>query len=262
MITIYNQIHTLLDSRSYSGSELFSDHKIVVTRLRSEWFILCKQKVYSIQKNEQYNTESLIKNSEIRKKYQQNISYNIENLENRSWENITKVIKEAAEKEFGKKSLSKNPGKTKELRKSRNKTIKEIKSSLKDEREKQIDKVVENIEKSTHNDNMMFKAVKDLQKGKRENLFVHNNKGKRVIEESKIIEIVSQHFHEHFYDETVPSIEAFEGNPRPHVTGEMIKYGPIILHKVISDSLNNIFETHNLEINIGKSILKPLQKNK
>ena len=43
-----------------------------------------------------------------------------------------------------------------------------------------------------------------------------------------------------------------------NITGEMIKYGPIILHKVISDNLNNIFET--LEINIGKSILKPLQK--
>ena len=52
-----------------------------------------------------------------------------------------------------------------------------------------------------------------LYRKEKENLFVHNNKGKRVTEESKIIEIVSQHFHEHFYDETVPSIEAFEGKP-------------------------------------------------
>ena len=50
---IYNQIdyiivsqkqkHALLDARSYNGTEVFSDHRMVVTTMRSEWFILCKK---------------------------------------------------------------------------------------------------------------------------------------------------------------------------------------------------------------------------
>ena len=59
MKTIYNQIdfiivsqkhrHALNDSRSYSVSatELFSDHRIVVTRMRSEFFLYIS--LYSLQ---------------------------------------------------------------------------------------------------------------------------------------------------------------------------------------------------------------------
>ena len=124
-------------------------------------------------------------------------------LDRRNWENITNIIKETAEG-VGQKKVSKqrnhnipkvqelsekqkkirihmssmtDPHIVMHLRKSRNKILKEIKQASKEEREKRIDKVVENIEKSSHNDNMMFKAVKNLQREKKENLYVHNTKG-------------------------------------------------------------------------------------
>ena len=43
-----------------------------------------------------------------------------------------------------------------------------------------------------------------------------------------------------------------------NVTGDMIKYGPHILHQEITNNLNNIFESHSKEI--GRSILKALPK--
>ena len=133
---------------------------------------------------------------------------------------------------------------------------------------------------------MMFKAGKNLQRGKKENLYVHIGKGKCVTEENKVIQQIREYFYEHFHDDRVPSIEPFEGNPRKlnlpitteqvvntvnkmsnnkssdfdNVTGEMIKYGPHILHQEITNNLNNIFKSHSKEIDIGRSILKPLPK--
>ena len=70
IVTLYIQIdyillnqkhkHVLTDFRSYNGRTVFSDHRIVVSWLRSERFILRKEKVTSTQKNEHYNTTAII----------------------------------------------------------------------------------------------------------------------------------------------------------------------------------------------------------
>jgi hypothetical protein len=78
MITIFNQIdyiittkqqaHAMKDSRSYSGTETSSDHRLVVTRTNIEWAKLYNRKT-SRNNTKRFRTQILVNNREKNTKH-------------------------------------------------------------------------------------------------------------------------------------------------------------------------------------------------
>lgn len=88
MIHIYNQIdfvlvksrqkNTLIDARAYSGTNVNSDHRLVLTRLHIEPYKLFINTNRSHQKR--YNLPLLTNNHQIRTQYQQSITNKLKDL--------------------------------------------------------------------------------------------------------------------------------------------------------------------------------------
>jgi hypothetical protein len=85
--TIYNQIdyiiidkkhkHAITNSRSYSGTETYSDHRLVVTRMIVQWATLYK-KTEKRNNTKKLNINLLAQNKEAQLNYQQNIQNSLE----------------------------------------------------------------------------------------------------------------------------------------------------------------------------------------
>ena len=61
----------------------------------------------------------------------------------------------------------------------------------------------------------MFKAVRALNQRPFQNPKVEDKNGKQATNPNDILEIVSSHFKEKFYNDKVTTIEPFKGTPRP-----------------------------------------------
>ena len=168
----------------------------------------------------------------------------------------------------------------------RNKIMREIKEKLSENKEKEIEEKLTEIN-NMKDDSKMFKAVKLLNQKKYQNPFVHDENGRNVTQPTKIYHIVKNHFQNHFNDPLENKLDSFTGTKRKlnqpitleevqkcskklknnrapgydEIPGELIKYGPDLLHEEIKTILNNIFEKHET-IPTNHSILLPLPKPK
>ena len=126
----------------------------------------------------------------------------------------------------------------------------------------------------------MVKAVKQIKNPTvKNNIIVHNDKGKTIINKIDKYNAVKNYFKNKFWKEENERIKAFEGKQRPlnvpinkddvekavrklknikasgedRITGELIKYAPDIVKEKLCNTYNNMFDNHCDEINIGKS---------
>ena len=93
---------TLTDARSYHGTEVDSDHRLVVTRFEIDWSRLYKQKPTSTTKK--LNTGKL-HDIETRSKYQEKLTHATNTTaENTPWEILRETLLQVAEETVGKQS--------------------------------------------------------------------------------------------------------------------------------------------------------------
>ena len=322
--SIYNQIdyiimdkeqaHTLISARSYAGTETYSDHKLVKMEVEINWV-----KLYRTQKpktnSKRFDITRLVDDEEVQNNYKNQLNIALTKLrENgkKGWNNIMSTIKEVADETIGFKKKEKHQhvqdkeleqmskqqmhirkcmessnsaDKVDELRKSRKNIMKKMKTKVIQIREKEIDKIINEVE-SSKDDARMFQAVKFLNKKKAENTFVHDKEGKSVTNKQTMYSIINQHFKEHLQKPDIEPIQPFKehipkklNNPitRTEVTKatnkmsnnkaywdipvELVKYADVNLHDEIANTLNNIFEEHN-DTDLGEGRLIPLQKPK
>ena len=147
-----------------------------------------------------------------------------------------------------------NPEKHNKLKQQRKRLLKEIQQRIKTIKEKEIDEILEEVDK-TKDDARMFKAVRKLNLKRYENPFVTNEQGKSITNPQEIYKIVENHFKEHFYKENIPEIKCHLDEPKPlnnkimsteikdvvskmsnnkaalnNIPMELIKYSPMIVH--------------------------------
>ena len=321
---IYNQIdyiivqqeqkHVLEDARSYGGSETISDHKIVRMRMQIQWCRLYK-KAAKQEQAKQFDTPRLVNDQQIQKTYKSKLNERIQKLAqdgNLKWENIKEEITKTAEETIGFKKItrqkkisdpelerlsteqqkirltilnSKDTTEIEQLKRKRNKILKEMTKQVADRQEKEVDEIVANID-NAKDDARMYQAVKYLHRKPPENSFVHDNKGRCVTNKQSMYNIINEHFKSVFHKEDVVKVEPFKENvmkklrnpittneiaktaskmannrATADIPAELVKYAPASTHKGIATALNNMFEEHQ-DINIGEGTLLPIQKPK
>ena len=84
-LTVYNQIdyifcrekikHTLINARSFSGTETSSDHRLVICKLQVEKYLIFKNTNKTHSKS--YNTFQFIKSEETKNAYQKQLHENL-----------------------------------------------------------------------------------------------------------------------------------------------------------------------------------------
>ena len=303
-----NKKHSLRKARSYAGTETFSDHRLVVAEIEGDWTKMFMKINKSKQKpKKRINIRKLINDEETRKEFGVKLDERIEKLE--KWEEISEACLITAEEVLGfeekgdegkvkdekitelsrkqkelrlKMMNEKGPDKLEKMRKERKGTLKETVRRVKEIREKEIDEICEEIDK-TKDDARMFKAAKKIQRKPFENPIVHDKEGKCVTQPQQLYQVIKEHFHKQFFKEDQEDVQRFIGPPRPlnrpisstevskaasamsngkaanGIPVEIIKYGSTKLHNKISATLNNLFSKHQ-DINTGASKLIPLQK--
>ena len=266
--------------------------------------------------HETYNTQLLTHDNNKQEEYKEKVQEKLKKGETeKSWDDIKDIIKHTAKEVVGtckpgfrnheeysdkveqlskeqKKiriniSNTKDTAKIIDLRKERNRIMKEIKNEIKAIREHNIEEIVKEIE-AAPNDMKMYKSIKRLRKpkSKNKNIVIHDCEGKNIINEKEKYQAVKTHFQDQLYDESIMKIEQFIGEPRPltnkitvdevkkatvrmnnnkatgedGIQAELLKYGPDTLIKDIARILNSIFEEHKDVINVGRSILQPIPK--
>ena len=103
-ILIENQYkNALRDSRTHQGTKTFSDHRLLVTCMTAQWYIIHRNKNnhLNVKSESKIDTNKLVYSREIQDKYQQKLAENMNNTNNKKWKNISKIIYETAKSELG-----------------------------------------------------------------------------------------------------------------------------------------------------------------
>ena len=67
------QKHILQDARSFQGTLTDSIHRLLVSRMKIEWYEIYKKVNKKQKKKEKYNTQILVHNKEKREEYKQSV---------------------------------------------------------------------------------------------------------------------------------------------------------------------------------------------
>ena len=256
MRPIYNQIDFVIckqkdkrlfqNARSYSGTSVNSDHRLLKAKMTTEWWKMKKEKH---KKNIRINTNRISGEEEIREEYKKNLQTRMENepfnstiTPQENWENIRKAMTETAmetageekpqkqanrtyNEEIDKKTKeqkklrleiksSQNDEKNKKLKEKRNKIQREISKKALEIRNEEIDKQVEDIEKAAEGAKM-FKAVGKIFRQQYENPKVEDEEGKLATDPNKILELTSEFFKDKFYKKEEKDIKPYRGEAKP-----------------------------------------------
>ena len=270
------QKHTLVDARSYAGTHVNSDHRLLVCRVRIKPYILFKQFKKFQQKT--FNCYPLVNDQNALVKYQTTLKDNLHN------QNMKLAITETAEEVLGyntkhgknrnhdneieKMSKQQNELRlqisnckcvktVRHLKTQRNKILHNISHQIKKNVERELDKKLHEIN-TIKNDARMFKAVNSLKRKKYENPYIHGTNGKNLTNPADIDNTIRQHFNNHFNDPNIQNLTPFERQPRK-------LNNKITTEEVTSNvkRLNNNRATGNDRISIennASNIIKNLQK--
>ena len=223
------------DSRSYSGTETFSDHRMVILKMKINWKIITprttSKKQIDIQK---------LQDPEIRKKYSEEIKKSLHQNETSQnaqdkWNTIVEACKEASVKTLGyarKKKTKKavedeevkklsseqkeirmkiNATRNQETRKTlqiqRNQKMKEIQRKIQEIEDKKILEDIEELENCKDDSNKMFKAIrKTMRRKPKEAILVETQEGLTANEETAV-EKVTEFFKQTFNAENQCEME-------------------------------------------------------
>ena len=261
IINIFNQIdyiicqqrhkQCLTNSRSYSGTLLSSDHKLVKTS-----FILKNQKLWKkpvTHRNIQtrVNIPSITTDQESRLTFQRllDLSFKAHGLDSEAvparptsdkLRDLQSIVKTTSIETLGvttndqkhkqnnvhilalsnkQKNLrikiqnTSNNEAISKLKSERNKILHDIRKRLVNVKNEEIERKIEQIDLA-QNDHAMFKATKILNQKTFENPQIEDTDEKLVTNPDDILDIVSAHFKGKFFDEQVAGIEPFLGDPR------------------------------------------------
>ena len=253
---IYNQIDFVIckqkdksmfqNARSYSGTSVNSDHRLLKTKMTTEWW---KMKRGKQEKKIRIDTNRISGEQEIREEYKTNLQTRMENepfnsmiTPQENWENIMKAATETAMETAGEEKPQKQANRTynediekmtkeqkklrleikscqdnekkKKLKEKRNKIQHKISKKALEIRNEEIDKQVEEIENAAEGAKM-FKAVGKIFRQQYENPKVEDEEGKLATDPNKILELTTEFFKDKFYKEEEPEIEPYRGGARP-----------------------------------------------
>ena len=234
--TIYNQIdyiiidqkhkHSLTDARSFSGTETYSDHRIVVSRMDVNWATLYKQETHNTR-IKSLNIKLLAQNKDAQAQYQSMIKQQLQNEVDSvadKWENTKEIIMKSAKSTIGYKpqalkhqisdgQLKEWSTAQKDLRlqiekskvqktiqtlKSQRKTIvKQMRKRKKELRETEIDNILKEVD-TTKDDIKMFKAVKALHTKRKQISYIDDEDGKSVSNPQEIYNVINKYFKKQF----------------------------------------------------------------
>ena len=312
-----NRKQSLINARSYAGTKTFSDHRIVKAELHIEPYNLFKSKKTTSTKSinvgrlhdtttrEAYKTaikNSLQESAEARREEPTAEAWTrvansvvtiagevlghqrTKRSRNRGFDPHVERLSEQQRSTRMRINTCRDPARTRELRAERNKIMHAIRKKNTENREREIDELVSEIDKY-HDHTKMFKATKALNRNSFENPYVTDSNNKRITNPQEMYNEIKEHFNKHFYDPDQNNIEPFVGEPsaltapitlgetiaaakklnnnrapgNDEITAEMVKYAPDELHVFITEVLNASLEKHQ-PVEIGNGILVPLQK--
>lgn len=239
-----NQKHILTDSRSYSGTETQSDHRLVVSRLDAKWFKIYKNKPTVQHSTKRFNTDQLTSSTEVKEQYQNLLSDRHQNAPDdiNKWERLKSIITTTAEETIGYKPHNKNHQNrshdneihelslqkkqlhiqsqnstnyetVQNLKHQCNQISHDIRSKIKRNHDQKLNSIIDDIE-GAHSDSKMFKAVQNLNRKSLQNQFVHDKEGKLVTNPQGIHDIIREHFNNHFYNPAHQKIPPYLGIPK------------------------------------------------
>ena len=122
-VSIYSQIdyiilnqenkQVLTDARSYGGTEISSDHKLVVARIELTWARIYLQRMPNTSQK-RFKARQVTQNEENQERYREQIKQETESseyvaaLQENKWEKLKDIIKCAAETHVGYKKKANN----------------------------------------------------------------------------------------------------------------------------------------------------------
>lgn len=253
IVSIYNQIDYILcknsqkgrytNCRSYSGTLLFSDHRLLISTINIDLKDCHRRKRNAVKK---LNTNLIVTDKDSQKKYNELVEVGIQNHSAdkpliSQLDDIRKLLLDSAREVVGcveskrnvkafsleLKALSEqqralryqiratdNAEKRYELKRKRNNLLHTIKKRSLVEYENNLIEKVKEIE--IHKDTAkMFKATQLLNRKPYQPPVVHDSNGKRLLGDQDIACRIQQHFEQQFFSEEDENVEPFIGNPRP-----------------------------------------------
>ena len=246
-VPIYNQIDFILvpksqlsrvtNARSYSGTRLTSDHRLVVTSVTIPPIHKHTARRKLSPKMEKFNVFKLASDKNERIKYQIELKNRIESISTFSsvvekWAALSESIKETARETIGTiktrktkkecpllEKLSVDQQKLRiqianttdtlaksQLQKSRNKLLIQIHKRIETINDEEIERRTQNIE-SLKDSAQMFQSVRELTRNKSKPLVVKNSEGEIVAQQEEAAEIVAKHYVSLFSSNQTPNLD-------------------------------------------------------
>ena len=250
---------SITNSRSYSGLETKTDHRLVRTDFKISW-----EKMYRKKEERKINMDlEKLNDKEIQKEYCKEVEKYMKNKENTEsiqgkWDKIVNACKTAGEQTLGRKKScrkSENPeikrlsemqkklrddinackdkNKRQEKKRERNNILKEIKEKLRIEETVQIEKKIEDLEKHKNDSTKMFKAIKALKISEPKKEIIVDSENGMVTDENTQCAIITDFFRNMFFKENE--------DPFPDIKPQEMKtpFTPEEVGKAIKSLKNN-----------------------
>ena len=257
LVKIYNVIDYIVcrhpqksllqDSRSYFGTTLESDHRLVVAQINTSRLFRCWGRKMASSRTIRYATDSFAdpnKRTCYRTEVQQRLADTQPSVTSaqESWNTLSKVILSSAAATVGEvpkktrpretfcpemEQMSQNqrdlrmriettpPGETQqELKRKRNNILHTMRRRALANASARLDRHAAEVER-LHDGAQMFRAVRLLYRKPYTPPVVHDKFGRTVNDASEIGKIITDHFGDQFRGDVVNGVSPFEGEPCP-----------------------------------------------
>lgn len=295
------------NARSYSGTLTTSDHRLVIASFDKINF----SRIHKEDNRNKNIQVDHIKNFHV--EYQEYITENKERIvrttNQEHWSSISTLLIEASEKFKPKKTKNhktdneeiktlseqqkelrlqiesvENEDQKQKLKTIRNSVLHSIKRIQQEEKLQHITNIVEEINNSKDDSRRMFRAVKETNRKKSNNIIVKNKKGEYITRNKAKIEEISEHFRDVFQSgniipcpdvtptklnipfttkEVKKAIDSLKNNKSggcDSIRAEHLKNAPNFIIEEITNLLNNIATNGEYPQEIKLGLLTPIQK--